>query len=84
MSEQERRFAVYNDRLGLMPCTVVGRNAEFYLVRVEGRTVPVERSAVFELEPGWEIGKGGKPTSAAAEGGVGVFAPDGKREEEDG
>ncbi len=49
---------VWSETLGAVPCRVVGRNHNGFLVEAMGVIVPVEKSQVYELEPGYVVQNG--------------------------
>jgi len=49
---------VWSETLGAVPCRIVGRNHNGFLVEAMGVIVPVDRAQVYELEPGYVVRNG--------------------------
>jgi hypothetical protein len=49
---------VWSETLGAVPCRIVGRNHNGFLVEAMGAIVPVDKAQVYELEPGYTVRNG--------------------------
>ncbi len=71
----EKKYIVWSDTFGAVPCRIIGRNATHYLVEVNGQVLgSFPHEMVFEVEDGHTVTRDGR--IVPLEAGTGGEAPE--------